>query len=102
MKKRARDLAAKRTGLVIETRARFGFTAAPGTTDDGRMRRITQHVPPEYASRLLAAQESGASEAALKRIAAEALQEAYFKDSGRRAGDLVVEFTDIDYVDVGY
>ncbi|WP_330334823.1 XRE family transcriptional regulator [Streptomyces sp. NBC_00536] len=102
VKKRAREQAAKRTGLVIETRARFGFTAAPGTTDDGRMRRITQHVPPEYASRLLAAQESGAAEAALQRIAAEALQEAYFKDSGRRAGDLVVEFTDIDYLDVGY
>ncbi|MEU9109301.1 hypothetical protein AB0D54_34265 [Streptomyces xanthophaeus] len=33
---------------MIETRARFGFTAAPATTDDGRMRRITQHVPIEY------------------------------------------------------
>ncbi|MGW1641564.1 telomere-protecting terminal protein Tpg [Streptomyces lavendulae] len=102
VKKRARQQAAKRTGLVIETRARFGFTAAPGTTDDGRMRRITQHVPPEYAGRLLAAQEGGEPETELQRIAAEALQEAYFKDSGRRAGDLVVEFTDIDYLDIGY
>ncbi|MBT2469916.1 hypothetical protein J7E97_19040 [Streptomyces sp. ISL-66] len=42
VKKRAHQQAAKRTGLVIETRARFGFTAAPGTTDDGRMRRITR------------------------------------------------------------
>ncbi|MFF7234491.1 telomere-protecting terminal protein Tpg [Streptomyces sioyaensis] len=31
-----------RTGIVVETRARFGFTAAPGTTDDGRIRRITE------------------------------------------------------------
>lgn len=45
VRKRARAKAAKQTGLVIETRARFGFSAAPGTTDDGRMRRITQHLP---------------------------------------------------------
>ncbi|MCB5178598.1 telomere-protecting terminal protein Tpg [Streptomyces antimicrobicus] len=99
VRKRARDQAAKRTGLVIETRARFGFTAAPGTTDDGRMRRITQHLPPQYASRLFAAQEAGATESQLRAIAAEGLQEMYFKDSGARATGLLVEFTDIDYVD---
>ncbi|GGV30459.1 hypothetical protein GCM10010260_83680 [Streptomyces filipinensis] len=100
VRKRARDKAAKSTGLVIETRARFGFTAAPGTTDDGRMRRITQHLPPEFAGRLLAAQDAGAAEAELQRIAAEGLQEVYFKDSGGRAQQLLVEFTDIDYIDV--
>ncbi|MET9324487.1 XRE family transcriptional regulator [Streptomyces sp. NPDC003038] len=100
VRKRARERAAKQTGLVIETRARFGYTAAPGTTDDGRMRRITQHLPPEYAGRLLAAQDAGASEAELRRIAAEGLQEVYFKDGGSRAQGLLVEFTDIDYIDV--
>ncbi|MFD4247677.1 telomere-protecting terminal protein Tpg [Streptomyces sp. NPDC058525] len=102
VRKRARDRAATATGLVIETRARFGFTAAPGTTDDGRMRRITQHLPPEYAARLFAAQESGAAEARLREIAAEALQEIYFKDNGARATSLLVEFTDIDYVDFAF
>ncbi|MGW7102472.1 telomere-protecting terminal protein Tpg [Streptomyces sp. NPDC054838] len=102
VRKRARDRAARTTGLVIETRARFGFTAAPGTTDDGRMRRITQHLPPEYASRLFAAQEAGATEAQLRAIAAEGLQEVYFKDNGTRATSLLVEFTDIDYVDVAF
>ncbi|MFG2623312.1 telomere-protecting terminal protein Tpg [Streptomyces sp. NPDC048507] len=101
VRKRARDQAARQTGLVIETRARFGFTAAPGTTDDGRMRRITQHLPPEYAGRLLAAQDARASEADLQRIAAEGLQDVYFKDGGSRAQGLLVEFTDIDYIDVG-
>ncbi|WP_425578726.1 telomere-protecting terminal protein Tpg, partial [Streptomyces lavendulae] len=100
VRKRARDKAAKYTGLVIETRARFGFTAAPGTSDDGRMRRITQHLPPEFAGRLLAAQDAGASEAQLQQIAAEGLQEVYFKDGGGRAQGLLVEFTDIDYIDV--
>lgn len=101
VRKRARDKAARTTGLVIETRARFGFTAAPGTTDDGRMRRITQHLPPEYAGRLFAAQEA-AAEAQLRQIAAEALQEIYFKDNGARATSLLVEFTDIDYVDFAF
>ncbi|MEU9033240.1 XRE family transcriptional regulator [Streptomyces sp. NPDC048383] len=102
VRKRARDRAARTTGLVIETRARFGFTAAPGTTDDGRMRRITQHLPPEYANRLFAAQEAGATEAQLRHITAEALQEIYFKDNGARATSLLVEFTDIDYVDFAF
>ncbi|MCB5170394.1 XRE family transcriptional regulator [Streptomyces bambusae] len=102
VRKRARDKAAKTTGVVIETRARFGFTAAPGTTDDGRMRRITQHLPPEYASRLFAAQEAGATEQQLRDIAAEGLQEVYFKDHGARASGLLVEFTDIDYVEFDF
>ncbi|KIF01096.1 terminal protein TpgA2 [Streptomyces sp. RSD-27] len=102
VRKRAREKAARTTGLVIETRARFGFTAAPGTTDDGRMRRITQHLPPEYAQRLFAAQETGATEAQLRHITAEALQEIYFKDNGARASSLLVEFTDIDYVDFAF
>ncbi|MCX5151594.1 MULTISPECIES: telomere-protecting terminal protein Tpg [unclassified Streptomyces] len=102
VRKRARDRAASTTGLVIETRARFGFTAAPGTTDDGRMRRITQHLPPEYAARLFSAQAAGAAESRLQQIAAEALQEMYFKDNGSRATGLLVEFTDIDYVDFAF
>ncbi|GLX24150.1 MULTISPECIES: telomere-protecting terminal protein Tpg [Streptomyces] len=102
VRKRAREQAARTTGLVIETRARFGFTAAPGTTDDGRMRRITQHLPPEYAQRLFTAQETGATEAQLRHITAEALQEIYFKDNGARATSLLVEFTDIDYVDFAF
>ncbi|MFJ9343406.1 telomere-protecting terminal protein Tpg [Streptomyces sp. NPDC101733] len=102
VRKRARDRAARTTGLVIETRARFGFTAAPGTTDDGRMRRITQHLPPEYAQRLFAAQQAGATEAQLRHLTAEALQEIYFKDNGSRATSLLVEFTDIDYVDFAF
>ncbi|MFE7927582.1 telomere-protecting terminal protein Tpg [Streptomyces sp. NPDC057456] len=98
---RARKAAATSQGIVIETRARFGFTAAPGTTDDGRMRRLTQSLPPEFAARLFAAREQGASENELSAIAAEGLQEIYFKDGGRRAGGLTVEFTDIDYIDFG-
>lgn len=43
---KAKKAAATSGGLVIETRARFGYTAAAGTTDDGRMRHLTQDLPP--------------------------------------------------------
>ncbi|MFG2527031.1 telomere-protecting terminal protein Tpg [Streptomyces sp. NPDC048516] len=102
VRQRAQQRAAQRTGLTIETRARFGFTAAPGTTDDGRIRLITQHLPPAYAARLFDAQAAGATEQQLQIIAAEGLQEIYFKDRGRRASGLLVEFTDIDYVELDF
>jgi transcriptional regulator with XRE-family HTH domain len=102
VQQRAKKQAATATGIVIETRARFGFTAAPRSTEDGRTRRITQHLPPVYAGRLFDAQAAGATEQQLQRIAAEGLQEIYFKDSGRRAADLEVEFTDIDYIELDF
>ncbi|WP_411137977.1 telomere-protecting terminal protein Tpg [Streptomyces sp. C10] len=102
VRQEARRRAAQTTGITIETRARFGFTAAPGTTDDGRIRLITQHLPPTYAARLFDAQATEATEQQLRNIAAEGLQEVYFKDRGRRADGLLVEFTDIDYVELDY
>ncbi len=97
---KAKKQAATTAGIVIDTRARFGFTAAPGTTDDARLRHITQALPPQYAARLFDAQEQGATEQQLRDIAAEGLQEIYFKDQGRRAAGLLVEFTDVDFIDV--
>ncbi|GAA1693849.1 telomere-protecting terminal protein Tpg [Streptomyces yatensis] len=97
---RAKKQAATTGGIVLDTRARFGYTAAPGTTDDARLRHITQALPPQYAARLFDAQEQGAPEQQLLDIAAEGLQEIYFKDRGRRAQGLLVEFTDIDYIEV--
>jgi hypothetical protein len=87
---------------TLETRARFGYTAAPGTTDDARIRLITQALPPTYAARLFDAQATGATEQQLRDIAAEGLQEIYFKDRGRRDHDLQVAFTDIDYLEIDY
>ncbi|SEE36525.1 DNA-binding protein [Streptomyces sp. KS_5] len=98
----ARKRAATTGGITIETRARFGFTAAPGTTDDARIRLITQHLPPAYAARLIDAHTTGASDQQLQDIAAEGLQEIYFKDHGRRASGLQVAFTDIDYIELDF
>jgi hypothetical protein len=54
---KAKKRAASTDGLVVSTRARFGFTAAPGTTDDARIRDITQALPPRWADRLFTARE---------------------------------------------
>ncbi|GGX18502.1 telomere-protecting terminal protein Tpg [Streptomyces lomondensis] len=95
----ARRTAATTAGIVIDTRARFGYTAAPGTTDDARLRHLTVALPPEYAARLFEAKEAGGSEQQLRDIAAEGLQEIYFKDRGRRAQGLLVEFTDVEHLE---
>ncbi|AEY85321.1 putative terminal protein [Streptomyces hygroscopicus subsp. jinggangensis 5008] len=94
---RARQQAATTGGIVIDTRARLGYTAPIGSTDESRLRHLTVALPPQYAARLLDAQEAGATEQQLQQIAAEALKEVYFQDGGRRAGSLEdVRFTDIE------
>ncbi|MFD9080832.1 telomere-protecting terminal protein Tpg [Streptomyces erythrochromogenes] len=99
---RRRKEAATSTGITVETRARFGYTAPVGTTDDGRVRRLTVHLPAAYAQRLFDARARGADDRELRAIVAEGLQEIYFKDGGSRADELRVEFTDIDYFDVSF
>ncbi|WP_327425327.1 XRE family transcriptional regulator [Streptomyces sp. NBC_01707] len=96
---KAKERAASTGGIVIDTRARFGYTAAPGSTDDARLRHLTVALPPTYAARLFEAREQGASDQQLQQIAAEGLQEVYFKDGGRRAAGLLVEYTDLEHIE---
>lgn len=56
-------------------------------------------MPPHHAAHLLETQEQGATEDELKQIAAEALGEVYFRDNGRRAHGLEVEFTDLEHLE---
>ncbi|MEV6319127.1 XRE family transcriptional regulator [Streptomyces sp. NPDC051776] len=92
---RAKQAAATTGGIMIDVQARFGYTAAPGSTDQARVRHLTLALPPRHAARLLQAQEAGVSEDGLREIAAEALGEVYFRDNGRRAHGLEVELTDL-------
>jgi hypothetical protein len=62
MRAKARKKAASTDGLVVSTRARSGFTAAPGTTGDARIRDTTQALPRVFADRLFTAREQGATE----------------------------------------
>ncbi|WP_424893316.1 telomere-protecting terminal protein Tpg [Streptomyces sp. XH2] len=103
VRKRRRKQAATATGITVETRARFGYTAPVGTTDDGRFRRLTIHLPPTYAARLFDARDAGASDQEMRKIIAEGFKEVYFQDGGGRAMGLSdVEINDIDYLDLDY
>ncbi|WP_369214855.1 telomere-protecting terminal protein Tpg [Streptomyces flavofungini] len=97
---RAKKRAAATDGIVVSTRARFGYTAAPGTTEDARVRHITQALSPRWAGQLFAARDQGATEQQLLDIAAQGLGEHYFRDHGRRAHDLQVEFTDVEEIEI--
>ncbi|CAM5573021.1 XRE family transcriptional regulator OS=Streptomyces tendae OX=1932 GN=F3L20_32240 PE=4 SV=1 [Streptomyces tendae] len=97
---RAKERAATTDGIVVDTRARLGYTAPIGSTDQDRVRHLTVALPPPYAARLFEAQEQGAGDARLREITAEALKEVYFQDNGRRAGSLEeVRFTDVEHLE---
>ncbi|WP_327166744.1 telomere-protecting terminal protein Tpg [Streptomyces zaomyceticus] len=103
VRKRWRRQAAATGGITVETRARFGCTAAVGTTDDGRFRRLTVHLPAAYAQRLFDARDARGSDQQLRRIIAEGFKEFYFQDGGSRATGLSdVENIDINYLDLDY
>jgi hypothetical protein len=103
VRKRRQQQAATTTGITVETRARFGYTAPIGTTDDGRFRRLTVHLPPEYARRLFDARDAGASDQEMRGIIAEGFKDVYFQDGGARAMGLSdVAINDIDYMDLDF
>lgn len=103
VRKRRQKQAATSGGITVETRARFGYTAPVGTTDDGRFRRLTVHLPPAYAQRLFDARNAGASDQQMRGIIAEGFKEIYFQDGGGRATGLSdVTLNDIDYLDLDY
>lgn len=103
VRKRRQRQAVTTGGITVETRARFGYTAPIGTTDDGRFRRLTVHLPPAYAQRLFDARETGAGDQRMREIIAEGFKEIYFQDGGGRAMGLSdVAINDIDYLDVDF
>ncbi|MER5804916.1 telomere-protecting terminal protein Tpg [Streptomyces mirabilis] len=103
VRKRRQKQAATATGITVETRARFGYTAPIGTTDDGRFRRLTVHLPPAYAQRLFDARNTGASDQQMRQIIADGFKDVYFQDGGTRATGLSdVTLNDIDYLDLDY
>ncbi|MDH6107835.1 transcriptional regulator with XRE-family HTH domain [Kitasatospora sp. MAP12-15] len=92
--------AAEQYGFLLHLQAKFGFSSAAGSTDDPRERLITQKMPGEVARRLYAARDAGASQAQQEALLAQALQEHYFKDNGRRAAGLTTELNDIGWLDI--
>ncbi|MET9724404.1 telomere-protecting terminal protein Tpg [Streptomyces zaomyceticus] len=102
IRKRRRKQAAT-TGITVETRARFGYTAPVGSTDENRLRRLTVKLPATYAQRLFDAQDRGLGDRRMREIIAAGFKEAYFQDNGARAMGLSeVQINDIDYLDIEY
>ncbi|MFJ1709216.1 telomere-protecting terminal protein Tpg [Kitasatospora sp. NPDC088346] len=99
VRKRVRKQA-ESAGFMLHVSARFGYTAAGGSTDDPRERTITQHMPGDVARRLYEARDAGASDAEQERILADGLREHYFQDRGRRADGLDVTLEDIAWMDL--
>lgn len=91
---------ARRHGFTAETYARFGYDAPGGSTDEARMRLITQYIPPQDARTILDAHQQGESEERQRELLEQALAFNYFRDSGRRAHGLDVRLTDVEYIDV--
>ncbi|MFF1459655.1 telomere-protecting terminal protein Tpg [Streptomyces sp. NPDC058330] len=90
---------AEAEGFVFHTRARFGFAAPAGSSDDPRVRWITQDLPGEVARELFAARDAGASEQQQTVILARALGHSYFREWGRRAHGLHIAFSDVEFAD---
>ncbi|MFF2412657.1 telomere-protecting terminal protein Tpg [Streptomyces sp. NPDC058092] len=90
---------AEAEGFVFHTRARFGFAAPAGSSDDPRVRWITQDLPGEVARELFAARDAGAGEQQQTVILARALGHTYFREWGRRAHGLHISFSDIEFAD---
>lgn len=64
------------TGDRPRHRARFGYSAPIGTTDDGRLRRITVHLPADSAQPLGDTQQGIGAQSA-NEVVAEGIQEEY-------------------------
>lgn len=101
--RKRRHKQAATSGMTVETRARFGYTAPVGTADDGRFRRLTVRLPGSYAQRLFDARGAGAGDREVRGIIAEGFRDVCFQDGGGRAMGLSdVEINDIDYLDLDY
>ncbi|MGV9315170.1 telomere-protecting terminal protein Tpg [Streptomyces sp. NPDC003691] len=90
--------AAKARGLSVETRASFGYTANQMTTDQSRMRRLTEDIPDDLVDKIFDAHQEG-NEDKVQELIAEGLAQQYFRTGPGGAG-LDVEFRDIDYIEL--
>lgn len=94
-----RRATAEEHGVVVHARARFGFRAGAGTSDDPRLRLITARLSGTVTQQMFAALDAGVSEKRHQLVLSRALGHAYFRDGGRRAHGLQVVLEDIDFID---
>jgi hypothetical protein len=86
--------------MMLSFRARFGFTAANGTTDDPRMRALSLALHAPYPGKLLRACHRNAPETELRQILSQALAASYFHHHNTAAPG--VTLTDIAFLEFYY
>lgn len=92
---------ARQRGLQVETRASFGFKADGDTSDDDRMRRMSEDIPDRLVPEIFEAMRTG-DEDKLQELIGEGLAEEYFRMPGTDAASLEVTFGDIDYIELDF
>ncbi|MFE2639562.1 hypothetical protein ACFXKF_33170 [Streptomyces scopuliridis] len=88
------------TGMMVHTRARFGYRNVPGGRDEARVRLITQLVRPDEACALLGAHRDGAPEKELHRLLQRGLVVAYFEPDNPDFIDWMFDLGELDFIDI--
>ncbi|NEB04243.1 hypothetical protein [Streptomyces sp. SID13726] len=88
--------------MWVYFRGWFGFDVSEGSSDDGRIRLLTQPLHHPYPARLLEARYHGASEQELRSIVADAIGESYFGFSPGPGGLHAVRLTNVDFIEFSH
>jgi hypothetical protein len=88
--------------LGVHFRGWFGFDGAAGTSDDGRVRLLSESLHHPYPTRLLKARHRNASEEELRTIVADGIGESYFRVSPGPNGLHAVRLSNVDYIEFYY
>lgn len=87
--------------VSVSFRARFGFTATRGSTDDPRLRYLTLSLYEPYPDQLFTARRRSAPEAELHQILSQALAASYFhRNNAAVAEDVTLK--EIDFLEFYY
>jgi transcriptional regulator with XRE-family HTH domain len=92
---------AETNGAVVDVIGRIGYRAPIGSSDDPRIRHLTQLLPPQHVRSMWDAYEAG-DERALEQAMADGLGEVYFRNGGQRAPGLGVSITDLEHVEIDW
>lgn len=96
-------LVANRAHIVVRFRARFGFSAARGSSGDSRLRFLAPQLLPEHAAELFAARHREALDDELRRILGDAIGAAYFfQRLGPHQTQAAVAITELNSVEFRY
>ncbi|MCX5589619.1 telomere-protecting terminal protein Tpg [Streptomyces erythrochromogenes] len=89
--------------VIVRFRARFGFSAARGSSNDSRLRFLAPQLLPQHAADLFAARHRDAGEAELRRILGDAIGAAYFfRRLGPHQTQAAAAINDLDFVEFRY